>query len=507
MSYRQHLLLFCSALFGGVAYADDPVDDYVMSVDSDFADYNGKKITLNGNVVVEHELGRISANWMELSPETIQKKISFNQLEMKDGVKISLKDGGQLCCANANINYLTLQGHFQGDTQQEFVTYTESCPDKAGVPIPLVVKSRQMLIKIDRNEISAEKSPQSSISAIISDDSVTVSYNNDFIAAADHATYQRQDNSKKSKQMQGLISLRAAEQNGHCQVRNSNGDMIKANNICIDTINHTLLFGYPRGAIYLAREKGAKERIDFAGETMIWDEQQNLLVLRDHVVVSHMGMGQLLTDKEIRIKRHYIDGLKQLHSIESLGPTTLTYADETKEVAHTLICHGTVFVDHQLLRTTMDSPIDENGNVIAGMQVYFQDNMGDIYADKLQIIYAIINHAIVPTKLLLEGHVHIFNRCTIDPERESPYQQYAIADTVDYTPQAKEISLSAKENERVLFFDKVNNLQVSAPGLKIRRDQTTKKESIQGIGNVRFNFVEKEFDEMDKYFHLNAEQR
>lgn len=508
--YRQILLLAYAALIYNFEALDanDLNDDLVMLVDSDLADYNGKKITLSGNVLVEHELGSIAANWVELTPETIQKKINFNMLDMKNEVKISLRDGGQLSCASANVDYKTLQGHFQGNPQQEYVVYTENCSDKAGTLIPLVVKSRQMLIKIDRSEINTTKSPHSCISSITADENVTVNYNNDFIAAADHATYQRQaadpDTIAKQSTMTGLISLRAKEENGLCQVRNHNGDLIKASNICIDTINHHLLFGYPRGAIYVSREKGSKERIDFAADTMTWDDQQNLLVLRDHVVISEMGIGQLTTDKEIRITQQTVDGLKHLNAIESLGPTTLTFSDEEKELAHTLICHGTLFIDHKRLQTTMDSPLDENGNVITGMQVYYQDNMGEIYADKLYITYAVINHSLVATKLLLEGNVHIMNRCTIDPERQSPYLQYALADTVEYTPQAKEISLAAKGKRHVLFFDKVNNLQVSAPGLKIRRDQTTKKESIQGIGNVRFNFVEKEFDEMDKYFHLKS---
>lgn len=490
-------LLITLLIYSSVISSKEFEDETVMEVDSDFADYNGKKITLQGNVIVEHQLGSITATWVEAIPETIDKKVCFNTLTMKENIKIALKDGGELCCANASVNYHTLLGQFEGDEQQEYVVYTES------LHIPLVVKSRKMQIKIDQKQISSGQSTRSSISDIIADQNVTVNYNEDFIASADHATYHRLSNElQNDKPMPGLIALHAANQNGICQVTNRNGDLIKANNICIDTIQHTLLFGYPRGAIYASREKGNKERIDFAGDTMIWDEKQNKLILRDQVIVSQLGLGQLRTDQEVRVQRKVINGNKQLSSIESVGPTTLTYADADRDVTHTLICHGILFIDHDKLKTTMNSPQDPQGNVPAGKQVYFQDNMGEIYADKLTISYMMEGHSIIPTKLFLEGHVHILNRCTVDPDRQSPYLQYALADSVEYTPQAKEISLAAKGDERVLFFDKLNNLQVSAPGLKIRRDQTTKKESIQGIGNVRFSFVEKEFDEMDKYFHL-----
>jgi len=54
----------------------------------------------------------------------------------------------------------------------------------------------------------------------------------------------------------------------------------------------------------------------------------------------------------------------------------------------------------------------------------------------------------------------------------------------------------------VLFYDKINNLQVSAPEIKMQRDKQTKKQQFQGIGDVRFHFVEKEYQQLRKRFLL-----
>jgi hypothetical protein len=186
-----------------------------------------------------------------------------------------------------------------------------------------------------------------------------------------------------------------------------------------------------------------------------------------------------------------------LRYIESTGPTVLTYANEEEKVVHTLTCPGLLTVDHQLLKTTLECPRDQNNNVLFGKQIVFHDSMGEIYADLLTVYYTMAEDSPTPTKLVLEGNVQMFNRGG-DPDKNGAFLQYALADVVEYTPQAREVYLVASDKKRVLFFDKLNALQVSATSLKIRRDQETKKESIQGFGDVRFSFVEKELEMINK---------
>lgn len=483
-------------------------EDQSVVINSTYAEYNGKHIFLSGDVKVDYDLGTISANAVELIPETVEKTSQFNKVILTDDVKIALKDGGLLTCAKGNINYLTKEGYFYGDPEHEYVVYTEQCKDKSGIAVPLIVKSHQMTIRLEAEEVKSSEASHNCINAITTDGNVTVNYNNDFIAAADHGNYQRKVEAQKGVQetLPGLIFLRSMSDPGVCQVTNRNGDLIKASHICIDTIKRHILFAYPQGALFYpspaSKENAETERIDFSSDTLTWDDQEHVLTLCDHVIVNQQGLGTITTEEKLQIFQHTVQGKQCLKSIESNGTTHLKYIDKEKELAHTLTCYGKAVVLHDQLKTILESPCDDKGNVIKGKQVYFQDDMGEIYADKLTILYTMIEGEATPSKLILEGHVRILNQGAIDPEKTKAFLEYALADRVEYSPQAKEITLSASPKRRVLFFDRINNLQVSASSLKIRRDEATKKELVQGQGNVRFSFVKHELEEMKKQFHL-----
>lgn len=467
-----------------------------MVVNSENAEYNGQLITLNGHVFIEHELGNLRADRIILNPEIHDKKVQAKHLLLQNNVIISIKGGGQLRCSKAEVDFTTLQGIFSGNAEQEFVSYTESFTDNTEKPTTVVLKSRQMAVQI------AKEIRGSIIKSVSAEQDVTVSYNDDILATADEAAYQRMAPAE-NEACPGLISLRAKGDNGVCRVTNHNGDMIAADHLCIDTTQRKMFFAYPKGALYLGEKK--TERLDFSGDALTWDEGQNLLTLSEHVAIHQNELGTLTSDRDVQIKQRVLNKKKQLDTIESHGNTTLRYMEPEKQLAHILTCHGKVLVDHKNLVTTMESPRDAQGNVLEGKKVSFHDHMGEIYADKLTIHYAKQENSLKPTALKLEGNVHLLNRTAIDSENKTDFMQYALADTVEYTTQAKEISLSAHTGNRVLFFDRVNNLQVSAPALKIRRDEATQKESIQGIGNVRFSFQKQEIEAIKKQFHLTPE--
>jgi len=71
---------------------------------------------------------------------------------------------------------------------------------------------------------------------------------------------------------------------------------------------------------------------------------------------------------------------------------------------------------------------------------------------------------------------------------------------------SQEMILKANRNARVLFYDKVNNIQVSADTLKVNRDPHTNKESIKGTGDVRFTFVQQELDQLREQFNLKDQE-
>lgn len=496
---RAFLIALAVATF---AFADEEM----MQIDSAQADYDGHQITLSGSVVVEHDIGKITANHMVVTPEENQKKVRLAYLKMNDDVRIALKDGAQLSCSTAELDYVGLRGRFLGGSQHEYVVYTENCKDKAGVKSALLLKSRLMSVKIAKTD-GAKASPKSMITEMTAENNVTVNYNSDFIAAADFATYQRlQPNPAEANpsHIPGLISLRSTDQNGTCQVTNRNGDLIRANQICIDTNKRHLFFAFPKGAIYVTQETGGVDRIDFSSDSMTWDEPRDLLTLHDHVVINQKGVGRISNEKEILVYQYNKNGKKQLRSVESVGKTLLDYIDEEKGMTHHLVCHHKAILDHEHLQTILESPTDSSGNVLEGKQVYFQDALGEIYADKVVLDYEYTGgHNVILRKVTLFGNVKILNRKSEDLEETGTLMQYALADKVEFYPESREMTFSATGKKRVLFYDKGNNVKVSATALKIKREPGMKSESIQGVGDVRFSFVDKEFDQIRKQFNLD----
>jgi lipopolysaccharide export system protein LptA len=72
-------------------------------IESDIADYNGEQIILSGNVNIEHDIGCITADKVELiRDEKVQD--NFKQIKLCGHVHISLKDGNILNCFEATID-------------------------------------------------------------------------------------------------------------------------------------------------------------------------------------------------------------------------------------------------------------------------------------------------------------------------------------------------------------------------------------------------------------------
>ena len=80
--------------------------------------------------------------------------------------------------------------------------------------------------------------------------------------------------------------------------------------------------------------------------------------------------------------------------------------------------------------------------------------------------------------------------------RERP--QYALADHVEYFPDEELLVMTAKN--RVLFYDEERGMELVAYEVRAKRDEDG-KESVQGVGDVRFLF---EADELEKLRGIDA---
>jgi hypothetical protein len=306
----------------------------------------------------------------------------------------------------------------------------------------------------------------------------------------------------KNVALSGTLIMTAAEEQGTCQVSNREGDVIKASQIGIDTVKRQLTFLNPKGSLRGSDTAKNLVRAEFSAEKLIWNDLTGVLTLSKQVEVNQQGIGKLETPHEMHFYQHVVNQKKALKAIETTEDTVLTYREEHKNLSHILKCSGQVRVDHEKMESRLTAKPNSLGVITEDLQVHFEDAKGEIFADKVLVKYDLIDGSLAVGKVILAGNVKIYNRLNSADDETVVVLQYILADRVDFTPHTNEMLFRSSKGRRVLFFDKVNNLQVSAPALKIIRDKATSKENIKGIGDVRFSFLESEFDQLRKRFLL-----
>jgi len=128
-------------------------------------------------------------------------------------------------------------------------------------------------------------------------------------------------------------------------------------------------------------------------------------------------------------------------------------------------------------------------------QVTYKGTLGEIYADRAQVDYQEIEGKLEATKVTLFDNVRLVNMGS----EEKPAFQYALADEVYYFPQEQVTVLESKQS-KVLFYDKLRDMQLSARTVRAHRDPVTHKESVQGVGDVRFVFGPEELEKIKQRF-------
>ncbi|MBS4169252.1 hypothetical protein [Parachlamydia sp. AcF125] len=454
-----------------------------LYVESEIASYHGKEIFLKGNAVVEHPLGRISAQRMDLLHD--QKLYKLN---LDEQVKLILKGGVELECGNAEILCNQMKGTFKSTQKQPQVIYTEATtPDTC-----LIVKSGEMAAELTR------EGKDWAFKKIQAQEKVSIHYNNIFTAFGEFLTYD-QPGLSKSKKNQGNLTLQGLTNEQECYLLTGEGDFIRAQRMTLDMQKRCSFFTQPHGELKAIARGG----VVFSADSLQWNDPQHLLILEGNVNILQPGIGEMTTDHQVILYRAYFDGKWQIRTIRVPGKCTLNHHNPKKNaLTHTLICYGSLEVDRLILKAFLKSPLDSKGNVLREQQIHYIDPLGEIYADTITISYAQKQAIAVPSLLVFEGNVYISNQFE-EGKGTNILKEYVLADKVEYHPQTKEMYLSALHGKRVLFYDKIDNLQVSAPSLKIKRDRHKKKDSIQGYGDVRFSFMEHEFDKLKSRFLLD----
>ncbi|MCB1118898.1 MAG: hypothetical protein KDK65_02965 [Chlamydiia bacterium] len=238
--------------------------------------------------------------------------------------------------------------------------------------------------------------------------------------------------------------------------------------------------------VFVKDARGQFNQITFEGNAL--NGHGRTLELSGDVKMSREDLGELTTDQTVSL--HFSED-RLLETALTKGLTSM-YSRQ----GHTLITFGENRYDRkQEIIHLMSPPEGEE------KQIFFQDAFGEGRADQ---VTAYLRDQEVE-KVVLEGNLCLMNHARNPLSREESMNQYALADHLTYDLHTKEVALSANVGKRVLLMDQSRQFQISAPRLTVKRDRLSEKDAITGHGDVRFTFIEPEFERLKK--RLNVMRR
>lgn len=424
--------------------------------------FEGNKMLLSGHFKWEHPLGQIQGKSAEASFDNAENTKIPQEITMQEGMEITLQDGGILTAPYAWLGCRQWVGIFHGHEQKK-ITY-EKTSDEVSLSS----------LRMEMNFVPPNSERLVQIEKLTADGLVEIGMKQNVRMAADRAVFDQ----FSSKGAFGMAHLFANEV--PCtmtqMVEPGKYNTISAAQVEVDIRNQKTIFDNPEGEL---QREGAP--LCFKAEKMIVDQKEERLVLEPPVLIDWLG--HLESDGKVEIFRKN----NQLRSVFIQGPAIISWNERRLEV------FGTISIDPIDKKVLLTSPEDHMQNVIESAQVLFSDKKGKIYSDRAYLSFEDVDGHLKPLKMTFEGNVRLNN--------DTPGSlQYALADNALFDFVNNTLELQAKKRPRVLFFDELNKIQASAPGLLINRNPTNGQNVMHGLGNVRFVFAEDELIELKKRF-------
>lgn len=480
--YLCMLSLSCFTIFS--LYSNETPQDGQLS--STEAAYDGSALKLSGHVVLDHGLGKMTAEEAMLQRQESGKDFPFSLIELKKEVLLSLASSGKLMCDEAQLDFSSLKGVLSAPLKG-LVTYSDQIQKKGKEQQSLCLKSPS--IELDLNKVEQSTKAEYDIRTILAKDGVVAEYNKDFILQADRALYR-----KMTDELQGVVSAYPKDSQSTCSLTHG-ADSIEAKEIDLDTISSVLSFhkatGHIASSFITGKESG---RVRIASDLIIWDDVRQTLSLKGASEVIEPSLGTITTQHELAIQQAIVDGKKAISHVESKGPSILTYKDTKTGANHKISSHGCMKIDRDTLSAQLTSPVKKGAKLPLAEQVFYEEMKMGVHADSASIEFSEEGDKMEPVSFALKGNVTLFSRDTGEPFR------CAIADRMSYNPATKTLILSSTSTQKVLFWDEQQAVRMSAEEVHLTQSGATQQTVIQGVGNVKFTLSTEENEALRKFF-------
>ena len=452
-------------------------------VSSENASYDGQELILSGHVVIDHILGKMQARKALLKRQE-KTHFPFNQIELDRGVLILLKEHGQITADRANFDLQKNQGILHSDQEQN-VIYQDMIYDKREKLIPFTIEGRSLELNLLSKE---EKNREYLINSICAEQNVAISYANVFFLTAGKATYNQLD---LINQWKGCISAYGQDGNTSCCLTHEQ-DVVYAKQIDINLIDSYLQLFYAKGILQnFFLPKAEKSSLHFSTDFLYWNDLENKLIFKGPSQIEEQDLGVIHTQDELTIKNCMVNNKVIFQTLDAKGHAIMTCKD-LKGRNHRIESHGRLYIDQNKLQAWIESPQDQKGNI--QNQLHYEAEDLHVFSDSAQLDYISVNQHVKPSSIVLKEHVRLFSK---DPNKPA---QLAIADKMSYSLDTHSIILSAHPEKKVLLWDALQELRISASEVHITTDSLTQEKVIKGIGKVQFAFSKEEQAQFNQHF-------
>lgn len=452
-------------------------------VSSENASYDGQDLILSGHVVIDHILGKMQARKALLKRQE-KTNFPFNQIELDQEVLILLKEHGRITAGRADFDLQKNQGILNSDQEQN-VIYQDMIYDKREKLVPFSIEGRSLKLNLLLKE---EKNREYLIDSICAEQNVAISYANAFFLTAAKATYNQLD---LINQWKGRISAYGQDAGTSCCLTHEQ-DVVYAKQIDINLIDSYLQLFYAKGILQnFLSPRTEKSSLHFSTDSLYWNDLEKRLLFKGPTQIEEQDLGIIHTQDELTIKNCMVNNKMIFQTLDAKGHAVMTCKD-LKGRNHRIESHGRLYIDQNKLQAWIESPQDQEGHI--QNQLYYKTEDLNVFSDSAQLDYININQHVKPSSIILKEHVRLFSK---DPNKPV---QLAIADKMSYSLDTHSIILSAHLGKKVLFWDALQELRISAPEVHIITDCLTQEKVIKGIGKVQFAFSKEEQTQFNQHF-------
>ncbi|MEM1282511.1 MAG: hypothetical protein AAGG81_03055 [Chlamydiota bacterium] len=364
------------------------------------------------------------------------------------------------------------------------------------------IKSDSMKLSFQRGQLGGKPAD-----GIVAEGNVVIDHRNVFTAKGQRLEF-----------VAGTMILSPNEEESYCTISNDAGVLIKTSKVLYTPETGDVILLEPHGKMKL--DMVGANHLNFQAKLMLWNNILEEVTLIDDVKIEVPEVAKLSNDDRVTLafNRHSSSQVKQLvtspqtqednfftnkeMSLQQLlgsGKSTIELYNSEGDVYFITEGSGVTSLDIEKRRVEFTSYL--------GQEFHCYDRFGHVFAKDLVIDLSSGSKIFSPEKVFLNGDVKLLTGVIVLEGEVTGATQYVLADTLELDPQSKTVVMECSGHRRVLFFDRMNHLQMSAPKLVMRKAPGMERPTVKGVGDVRFRLMEKELEQIKKRFSFHEEEQ